>query len=108
MAQIEFTSLPKPSKDTLPRYPIPAARIGRLAINIHFQGQGWGELLLMNALTRCSKVSEEIALFAVIVDAKDKRAKEYYIKYGFIPLEDNELSLFLPIATIKLAYIQTN
>ncbi|MEG3859930.1 hypothetical protein [Microcoleus sp. herbarium12] len=38
--------------------------------------------------------------FAVIVDSKNQQAKEFYLKYGFIPLEDDELSLFIPIATI--------
>ena len=62
---------------------------------------GLGEFLLMDALTRCLRVSEEIAVFAVIVDAKNQQAKDFYLKYGFIPLEDQELSLFLPIDTIK-------
>lgn len=100
MAQIEFKSLPKPSQGKLPRYPIPAVRIGRLAIDLSAQGKGLGELLLMDALDRCLRVSEEIALFAVVVDAKTQKAKEFYLKYGFIPLEDQPLGLFLPINTI--------
>lgn len=101
MAQIEFKAIPKPSQGKLPRYPIPAARIGRLAIDLSTRGQGLGEFLLMDALTRCLRVSEEIAVFAVIVDAKNSQAKDFYLKYGFIPLEDDELSLFLPIETIQ-------
>ena len=100
MAQIEFKALPKPSQGKLPRYPIPTVRIGRLAVDLSTQGQGLGEYLLMDALTRCLRVSEEIAVFAVIVDAKNNQAKNFYLKYGFIPLEDQELSLFLPLSTI--------
>jgi len=100
MAQIEFKTLPKPSQGKLPRYPIPAVRIGRLAIDRGSQGQGLGEFLLMDALHRSLRVSEEIAIFAVIVDAKSNQAKKFYLKYGFIPLEDQELSLFLPLSTI--------
>lgn len=103
MAQIEFKSLPKPSQGKLPRYPIPVVRIGRLAVDLSAQGQGLGEFLLMDALTRCLRVSEEIAVFAVVVDAKNDQAKDFYLKYGFIPLEDQELSLFLPLKTIEKA-----
>lgn len=103
MAQIEFKALPKSTQGKLPRYPIPAVRIGRLAIDLSAQGQGLGEFLLMDALTRCLRVSEEIAIFAVIVDAKNDQAKAFYLKYGFIPLEDQELSLFLPVSTIHQA-----
>lgn len=103
MAQIEFKSLPKPLQEKLPRYPIPAIRIGRLAIDRSAQGQRLGEFLLMDALTRCLRVSEEIALFSVIVEAKNDRSKDFYLKYGFIPLQDQDLSLFLPISTIDQA-----
>lgn len=103
MAQIEFKALPKASQAKLPRYPIPAVRIGRLAIDLSAQGKGLGEFLLMDALSRAVRVSEEIAVFAVIVDAKDSQAKDFYLKYGFIPLQDQALSLFLPISTIKQA-----
>jgi len=57
----------------------------------------------MDALTRCLRVSEEIAVFAVIVDAKNDQAKDFYLKYGFVPLEDRELSLLVPISTIEQA-----
>ncbi len=36
----------------------------------------------------------------VNVDSKNQPAKDFYLKYGFIPLENDELSLFIPIATI--------
>lgn len=103
MAQIEFKSLPKSASGRLPKYPIPAVRIGRLAVSANAQGRGLGEFLLMDALSRCLGVSEEIATFAVIVDAKDQQAKNFYLKYGFLPFEDQELSLFLPMSTVGRA-----
>ncbi len=101
MAQVEFQSLPKGALVSLPKYPLPAIRIGRLAIDLQSQGKGFGEYLLMDALSRSVRVSEEVAVFAVIVDAKNKRAKKFYLRYGFIPFEDSPLSLFLPISTIR-------
>ncbi|MBI3258295.1 MAG: GNAT family N-acetyltransferase [Ignavibacteriae bacterium] len=101
MAQIEFESLSHNFQQSLPKYPLPAVRIGRLAIDKNFQGKGLGEHLLMDSLERCERVSKEIAVFAVIVDAKNNKAKDFYIRYGFIPFIDRNLSLFLPMSTIN-------
>ena len=64
------------------------------------QGQGLGKELLVNALLRAVRASQEIAIYAVRVDAIDLTAKEFYLKHEFIPFQDNERSLFLPIETI--------
>lgn len=103
MAQFEFTTLPDTLKHQLPKYPIPAVRVGKLAINSKCQGKGYGTLLLMDALTRCIRAAEEIAIYAVIVDAIDQQAKNFYQKFGFIPFKDHTLSLLLPISTISQA-----
>jgi hypothetical protein len=68
---------------------------------LNCQGEGLGEELLVNALSRIVTVSEEIGIFAVRVDAIDERAKQFYLKYEFIPFVDNSLSLFLPLKTIR-------
>ena len=49
------------------------------------------------------EVSYNAAVFAVLVDAIDEKAKAFYLKYGFIPFEEHPLTLFLPLATIKEA-----
>jgi ribosomal protein S18 acetylase RimI-like enzyme len=84
----------------LPRYPlVPAVRMGRLAIDRAFVGQGLGSALLADALVR--SVQSEIAAFALVVDAKDQQAKEFYEHHGFIALPDSPLTLFLPLASVK-------
>lgn len=74
--------------------------IGRLAVDIRMQGKGLGATLLMHALSRAVSVSSEMGIFAVRVDALDLEAKEFYQHYGFVPCQDEELSLLLPMATI--------
>ena len=98
---IEFHSLPEEKRKRSPAYPIPAALIGRLAVDVSCQGEGLGTELLVDALLRTVKASSEIGIYAIRVDAIDDRAKEFYLKHEFIPFEDNPLSLFLPIKTVK-------
>jgi GNAT superfamily N-acetyltransferase len=99
-SDIEFESLPEVIRKKMPAYPIPAILIGKLAVDKSAQGRGLGGELLVNALLRSVKISQEIGVFAVRVDAIDLKAKEFYLKYEFIPLQDQPLKLFLPIKTI--------
>jgi GNAT superfamily N-acetyltransferase len=100
MAEIRRESFPENYRRRLPRYPIPAMRIGKLAVDKSVQGKGLGKELLMQAFGSVVRLSSEVGIFAVTVDAFDEQAKQFYLKYGFIPLEDNERSLFLPMKTI--------
>ena len=82
----------------LPRYPtVPAIRMGRLAVDQAFKGQGLGGALLADARAARSG----IAAFALMVDAKNEAAAAFYRHHGFIALPDSSLSLFLPLATIQ-------
>jgi GNAT superfamily N-acetyltransferase len=97
---IKYESLPESYNRGMPAYPISAMLIGRLAVDNSIKGQGLGGELLADAFYRAVRASQEIGMYAVRVDAIDLQAKEFYLKYEFIPFQDNELSLFLPIATI--------
>jgi len=97
---IEYESLPNSYQSKMPAYPIPAVLIGKLAVDNTVKGQGLGRELLVNALIRAVHAAQEIGIFAVRVDAIDLQAKEFYLKYEFIPFQDKELSLFLPMETI--------
>ncbi len=89
----------------LPRYPqLPATLLGRLARHSNFRGQGIGELLLTDALKRAYTMSRQIASLAVIVDAKDKRAVEFYRDFGFEPFVDATDKLYLRMDTIGKLY----
>ena len=85
-----------------PKYrELPATLLGRLARSSDFKGQGVGELLLMGALKQALAQSKGIASTAVVVDAKDDRARAFYRRYGFLDLPDHPNRLFLPMETIS-------
>lgn len=98
---IEFKELP--TTKNLPKYPMPATRIKKFAIDKNSSGQGFGEKLLINALQRIVNTNNEneIAVKAVLIDALDENAKNFWLKYGFIELPESNLKLFLPIETIQ-------
>jgi GNAT superfamily N-acetyltransferase len=81
----------------LPRK-VPGIRLGRLAVDQRLQGQGLGELLLMDAIRRSRLVLEHVGVHALFVDAKDAKAAAFYQKYGLRSLPDQPLQLVLVLA----------
>lgn len=98
-ASVPLTELPAAVAKKLPRYrAVPTVRMGRLAVDLSFKGQGLGGALLADALARCMR--SEIAAYALLVDAKDEQASTFYRHHGFIPLPEAALTLFLPLASV--------
>lgn len=101
-ASLLLADLPASSSKKLPRYPtVPAVRMGRLAIDQAFKGQGLGGALLADALDRAARA--EIAAYALMVDAKDESAADFYRHHGFIALPDSPRTLFLSLATVRFS-----
>ena len=98
---IQLAELQARTVRKLPRYPlIPAATLlGRLAVDRRQQGKGYGRFLMADALHRAAR--SEIAAFAVIVDAKDENARRFYERESFLPLSDQPMKLFRPMADIR-------
>ena len=95
--EVLTAELPQVLAKKLPRK-IPGIRLGRLAVDCSMQGQGLGELLLMDAIERARRVLEHVGVHALFVDAKDERAAAFYRKYAFQPLPSDPLRLVLPLA----------
>jgi GNAT superfamily N-acetyltransferase len=89
--------LSEADRKRLPRFPIPCFRMGRLASSKDQQGKGIGRLLIGCAVDRCLKAREEVASYALIVDAKDDNAKALHEHYGFVPCVDQTRTLYLPL-----------
>ena len=101
MSGIRRENLPAKHSVRFPNFPLPVARLARLAVAMQHQRQGLGELLLADALQRCLRLAAEIGMIGVVVDAKDASARKWYQRYEFERFPDSPLTLWLPTAAIE-------
>ena len=90
-------------KKGLGRYEVPVFRLGRLAVDCAVQGRGLGGALLLRAAARCIRVAQDVGGVALLIDAKNQRAADWYRAFGAEPLFDAPLSLVLPLAVAAAA-----
>ncbi len=83
---VQATDLPEALRRKLPRYPVPVALLGRLAVDLAFQHKGLGSILLADACQKVAQASAILAVAGIIVDAKDDSAAQFYRHFGFVPL----------------------
>ena len=92
--------VPDAARKHIPRYPLVSATlIGRLAVALGQQGQGYGALLLADAVRRAYASAASIGSSMLVVDAISDRAAAFYAASGFVRLPEN-LRLVLPMQTI--------
>lgn len=104
-ASVALDELSEAQKKKLPRYPMPAVLLSRLAVDARMQGQGLGQRLMADFFRRVYLVSQQSGVAFVVVDAKDQSAAEYYGgKLGFVPSTNNPLRLVLSTATLIQAF----
>lgn len=101
---LSIPDLPRDLATTLPPGDaIPAALIGQRGRDERVQGGGVGELLLADALRRILGAMRRVPIFAILADAQDDHAAEFYTDFGFVPFPSRPLRLFLPAATVVAA-----
>ncbi len=104
-ASVEYARAPEIVRRGLARHDVPVFRLGRLAVDRSAQGQGLGGQLLLSAGRRCILAATQIGGVALLIDAKNERAANWYASYGAIALADRPFSLLLSLATIQAALI---
>ncbi len=93
---IELSQLPEKLARKLPKQPVPAALIGRLAVSKNALGCGIGRMLLVDAIKRTLTVSDQIAIYAI-----NDNVKGFYEQFGFARLSDDSPRLFLPLKSFE-------
>ena len=102
MAVVAAAAVERTIGRKLPKYPMPVALVGRLAVDQRARGLRIGEALLLDALRRAADASEVLGCTGVLVDAKDETAEGFYLCYGFVVVEATAWPhrMFLPMATV--------
>lgn len=96
---IPLAELPAELSRKLPRYPlVPVARLGRLAVDRAYQGRRLGGSLLWDATMRAAR--SEIAVYALVVDAKDEQAAAFYRHHGFTAFGSLPRQMVLPLTKL--------
>lgn len=98
---VSCSDLPASLAKTLPRYPVPVALIGRLAVATDYQGKGLGSILLADACQKVINASAALAVVGIVVDAKDSTAASFYRHFSFMPLPGQADRLLLPITAFR-------
>jgi ribosomal protein S18 acetylase RimI-like enzyme len=93
---VALGGLPPDMSRRLPRYSsVPVAWLGRLAVAREYRGRRLGAALLWDAKLRAKR--SEVAVFALVVDAKDEQAEAFYKHHGFISFGSLSRQLILPL-----------
>lgn len=98
-AQLLLADLSEQDRKRLPGYPVPAIRMGRLAVSSAEQGKGHGDYLLAHAVARCLGLREQLGVRVVLVDALHPKAAGFYRAYGFRETTGSALTLYLPLGS---------
>jgi len=99
---VSCSDLPASLAKTLPRYPVPVALIGRLAVATDYQGKGLGSILLADACQKVINASATLAVVGVVVATKDSTAASFYRHFGFAPLPGQADRLLLPATAFRV------
>jgi GNAT superfamily N-acetyltransferase len=95
-AELTLTDLPVADRTRLPRYPVPAMRIGRLAVDLGAQGRGIGQLLRGHAVNSALALREQLGVHVPIFDALHEKAAAFYRQYGFRATTGSAATPYLP------------
>lgn len=81
---------------------VPGYLLGRLALDLPLHGQGLGERLLVQALTRIVDAAERGGGRLIVVDALDDAAAGFYAHFGFHAMPGSR-RMWLRVATAAQA-----
>ncbi len=98
---VSVEDLPLELARKLPRYPVPVALLGRLAVDETFKGRGLGSIMLSDACKKVIQASRVLAVAALLVDAKDPSAAAFYRHFGFTALPGRSDRLLLPERVLR-------
>jgi len=103
VAGVDWADAPHRIGKGLARHPVPVMLLARLAVRLDWQGRGTGRALLRDALLRTLQAADIAGIRAMLVQAKDEAARQWYLRWNFEPSPTNPLHLFLLLKDIQHA-----
>ncbi|GMU20300.1 MAG: hypothetical protein AMXMBFR13_03970 [Phycisphaerae bacterium] len=98
---LEYQMLPQAMQKGLPRIQMPVVLLGRLAVDQSCQRRGIGRVLMIDAMVRVARLASELGIRAMEVEAINENAREFYLRHGFVSLQDDLRHLYLPMAAVR-------
>ena len=92
--------MPRLIRTGQPPDPAPCLLLAQLATDVRWAGRGIGTGLVKHALQLCVQAAALIGGRALMVNAIDAQAAEFWRRRGFIPSKDDPLVLFRSIGDI--------
>lgn len=101
VGSIEHAAAPARVSRGLARHAIPVMLLARLAVALNHQGRGLGQALLKDALLRTLQAADIAGVRALLVHAKDDRARDWYERFDFTPSPTDSHHMFLLVKDLK-------
>ncbi len=98
---VEHAAAPARISRGLARHAIPVMLLARLAIDLKHQRHGLGQALLKNALLRTVQAADIAGIRALLVHAKDEKARAWYERFDFVPSPTDSHHLYLLMKDLK-------
>lgn len=103
VASIEHSEATDRARKGMPRNPIPAMLLARLAVDRKVQGKGIGAFLLKDAMSRAVSVADQAGIRLLLVHAVNDEARKFYEHFGFEVSPTDPMNMQLLIKDIRLA-----
>ena len=98
---VEHAAAPVRIGKGLARHPIPVMLLARLAVDRTQQGRGIGKALIKDGLLRTAAAADIVGVRALLVHAKDDKARVWYQALEFEPSPTDPYHLFLLMKDIR-------
>jgi GNAT superfamily N-acetyltransferase len=102
-ASIEHVDATDRAKKGMPRHPIPALLLARLAVDKSVAGKGLGAFLLRDAVLRAVSASDDLGIRILLAHALHEKARAFYLRFGFEESPTDDLNMQIIIKDVRAA-----
>lgn len=101
VSSIKYKDAPKRLIKGVPSQPVRVMLLARLAVDESWQGKGLGLALVKDAMLRTLAAADIAGLRAIVVDAKNGKARSFYEHLGFEKFSRESLKLYRLLKDIR-------